>query len=154
MNVEELRGLECLEALDESELNRLVEHMQLQIFTPHYPLFRYGEQARSCFFVLEGDVSVELNLEGERQALAVIHRGELIGSVAAVDGGTRSASCIAGPQGVRIARLSFQELHELLQVGDGLSCKLWMMLLKRIGVDLYRTELQWSKKSLKPISYK
>ena len=145
MNVAELRGLEPFSDFDETELSRLAHCMQLQEFTPLYPLFHVGDPARSCFLLIKGEVTVELESEGVRQAVAVLGRGELIGLVAAIDGGTRSATCIAGPDGARIARLSYDDLERLLQQNDAMSCKLWSILLNKISQNLYEMELKWAR---------
>jgi CRP-like cAMP-binding protein len=74
------------------------------------PLFADGDVADSAYFVLEGEVSVGRN----GRTLAILGPGGMLGLVACMDGGRRSASVVtSGPARLlRLARRDFEALFE------------------------------------------
>lgn len=72
------------------------------------PLFAENEAADAAYFVLSGELTVGRN----GKTLATMGPGSLLGLVACIDGGRRTASCItAGP--VRLLRLSDSDFDSL-----------------------------------------
>jgi len=63
---------------------------------PGQILFQHGDAANSLYFILEGDLSVCLFANDGRQlGLNVVSEGNLLGEIAVLDNGPRSASAIA-----------------------------------------------------------
>lgn len=63
---------------------------------PGHILFQHGDAANSLYFILEGDLSVCLFANDGRQlGLNVVTEGNLLGEIAVLDNGPRSASAIA-----------------------------------------------------------
>ncbi len=63
---------------------------------PGQILFQHGDTANSLYFILEGDISVCLFANDGRQlGLNVVAAGNLLGEIAVLDNGPRSASAIA-----------------------------------------------------------
>ena len=58
-------------------------------------MFRQGDAADGCYIVAEGRVRVALGNDGEGEQLAMLGGGEVIGQMALLDGGKRSATCTA-----------------------------------------------------------
>lgn len=72
------------------------------------PLFAEGEPGDGAYFLLEGEVSVGRN----GKTLANLVPGTMLGLVAAIDAGTRSASCITtGP--AKLLRLTSRDFDSL-----------------------------------------
>lgn len=80
------------------------------------PLFSEGEDGRSMFLVRYGSADISIRMPGEqrRHRVGTASRGTVIGEIAMLDGGTRSASAIAaGP--LTAYELRIDRFAELLE---------------------------------------
>lgn len=76
-------------------------------------LFAEGEEGDAAYFLSRGEVSVSRN----RQPLATLGPGAMVGLIAVIDGGRRSATCVAkGP--ASLLRLSRSDFESLFNAGN------------------------------------
>ena len=111
---------------DSRELGLLESVMQEKHLASGAYLFRQGDVARECFFLLEGSVSVGLEAEGD-----------IFGELALLDGGGRSASCRAGSEGVRVGVLGRTEFDRVFNSGQPFAYSLLDLIAERL-VDRVR----------------
>lgn len=83
-------------------------------------------------FLLQGDVSVELMVEGDSLPLSVLGPGQFIGELSLLDGQPRSANCVALTD-VRAAGLSRTGLQRLVAEQPALAARLMALLATRIA---------------------
>ncbi len=95
-------------------------------------LFRKGDVARECFFLLEGNVFVGLESEGGFQVLAELVEGDIFGELALLDGGGRSASCWVGPKGARVGVLGRSEFDHVFNSGEPFAYSLLDLIADRL----------------------
>ena len=113
-----LRSTRTTFPLSIEDATRVVGVMRLVNFPRGSVLFREGDEAHSNYMLLllEGEVSVETTYASDEEAtpISVLGPGSVIGEMAMIDGGPRSASCTA-VSSVVAAGLSRQGLERLLE---------------------------------------
>jgi CRP/FNR family cyclic AMP-dependent transcriptional regulator len=90
-----LDGLKHFTDFDAAELDALAGVLRPRTLPANARLFRHGEAADGCYIVAEGRVRVALGKDGEGEQLAILGGGEVLGQMALLDGGKRSATCTA-----------------------------------------------------------
>jgi CRP-like cAMP-binding protein len=133
VTADDLYALELFAGLDGSDERKLAGAMVERTLAPGAVLFAQGDPAESCFVVLEGEITVEIAVDGHRrEQVSVLGRGDLFGEVALLDRGARSATCIAGPDGARVAELPRADFDRLYNAGDAFAYRLMDVILDRL----------------------
>jgi CRP-like cAMP-binding protein len=131
-----LRTPHALMSLSLADANCVAQHMRLVNFAKGMALIRQGDDQRADYLLLllEGDVLVDTTADGatDAVAIAVVGPGSIIGEMALLDGGQRSASCIAMSP-VQAAGLSRQGLERLIELHPQVAAKLMVELASRIA---------------------
>ncbi|MGH8443471.1 MAG: EAL domain-containing protein [Nevskiaceae bacterium] len=96
-------------------------------------LFREGDQGDTAFVIENGLLEICRENEGERERIAQLGPGELIGEMSLIDGLPRSASAFARVP-TRLRVLTHSHLDEKLGDADPLLRLLLKMILKRYRV--------------------
>ena len=139
MTPDQIRHLNFFDDLEEKELEILagiLNHRRLQGLSD---VFRKGDVARHCYFVLHGEVEVLVDGPDNRpKQVASLQRGSLFGEIALVDGGLRSASCRAGINGAELAELGREEFDRIFNSGNAFAYKLMDLIGQRV-VDRVRS---------------
>lgn len=111
--VEELDEFPPFRGMPEVVKLALAQKLRLLDFDQVTPLFAEGEPADAAYFVVRGEVMVGR----AGKTLGVHGAGTLLGLVACIDGGSRSASCVAtGP--TRLLRLAEPDFDALFSTGN------------------------------------
>ncbi len=101
------------------------------------PIFAEGEVADAAYFVLSGEVTVG---RGGR-TLATMGPGQMFGLVAAIDGGTRSASCLtSGP--AKLLRLSDADFDALFAAGNKIAFRIVDLVARQLVGHLREATIQ------------
>lgn len=127
MDAHELEFIPLFQGLDEREFASLASVLSEKTLEPGQVLFNVGDKAWACYIVVSGTIDVELPSEqpgGDVHHLATLGVGELLGEVCLIDGGRRSARCVAGPAGARLAQLSRPEFDQIFNAGNRLAYRL------------------------------
>ncbi len=137
MTPAQLDDLGLFEGLEPASKSALAQALRERSLVAGEPLFAQGDRAHSCFVVLDGQIVVDTEIEGlGRERLSVLGRGDLFGEVALLDGGDRSATCTAGPDGAHVAELVRADFDRLFNAGDALAYGLMDTLLDRLAARL------------------
>jgi uncharacterized membrane protein len=84
------------ELLDDTEREALAQMMDCCEFKAGTALFEYGDPGGELFILLSGEVEVFVeNREGEKIVLAENERGDVVGELSFLDGGSRTATALA-----------------------------------------------------------
>lgn len=91
------------------------------------PIFGEGEKADGAYFLVEGEVSVGRN----GKTLANLPAGTMFGTVACIDQGARSASCVAtGP--ATLLKMSDRDFDQLFQSGHRFAFQIVDLLARQL----------------------
>lgn len=93
------------------EVERLVERGQVLELSPGDKLIRRGRVSRNVYVVLGGELEVRLG----GRTVASHGNGEVVGEVAFLLRGKRTADVNAGQHGARVLSISEQSLHHLIE---------------------------------------
>ena len=125
MDATRLAVLPIFESLDLRQRQSLAQAMTERSYLPGEAIFVQGDKAWSCFILIEGSVTVRGRAGEQRErTLATLGGGELFGEVALLDGGRRSASCVAGPEGAALAELARPEFDMIFNAGNQFAYRL------------------------------
>ena len=90
-----VRGLKLFEGFTNGEIDVLMGVLRPERLQAEDPVFVQGRLGNACFVVVRGSIRVTLGLGANAQEVATLGQGTLFGQVALIDGGCRSANCIA-----------------------------------------------------------
>jgi hypothetical protein len=107
-----LRRVKILSDLDDQQLARFVQYMEVIKFPQFREVVKQGEQGDAMFLVLEGEVRVRLMIAGKETTLATLAAGEFFGDISLFDHGPRSADVVANSECVllKVSVAGFQRL--------------------------------------------
>lgn len=134
-----LRSAEALAGLSEADARRIVAYMRLIKVSEGQVLTREGEAATNGFMllVIDGEVTVEGITAGRAEpvVLSVLGPGHLIGETALLDGGPRTATCVATTPLIG-AGLSRNALRRLLTADPEVAARLLAAVGRRMAERL------------------
>ncbi|MCB9539456.1 MAG: cyclic nucleotide-binding domain-containing protein [Myxococcales bacterium] len=137
MTPEEFDGLALFGQLGAAQRATLAQTLRPRDLDPGDVLFVQGDVADGCYLVLDGAIGVEAEIPGHGiERLATLRRGDLFGEVALLDGGLRSATCAAGPDGARVAELARADFDDLFAAGNPLAHAVMDIVLDRLAQRL------------------
>ena len=132
----------ALVELSQADARVVVNYMTPRRFPAGTVLMREGEVEDADFMllVLDGEVTVENSIHGddETMVVSVLGAGSLIGEMGLLDGGKRSATCIASSQ-VHAAVLSRTQLTSLVASEPPVAARLLLAMSKRVVDHLRET---------------
>ena len=93
LTIDEIARIPFFNDLSDADLKILSEMLDLYYYDEDKYIFKEGEVQDSLFFIMEGSVIVLKNTEdGRREQLAQFNAPQVIGEMALISPGTRSAS--------------------------------------------------------------
>jgi CRP-like cAMP-binding protein len=128
-----LRGVELFDGLNKSELTEIGSICQKRVFEKGDLLAIEGQIGNDLFIVVDGVVEVEINSTNDPPEVVVnLGTGQIIGEMALVDQGPRSATvrAIHTPTTVQVIR--FDAFHELCRKNT----KIGYMVMYNMAADL------------------
>ncbi len=120
-----------LSAVPRAALARLVAACPVEAPAPGALLMEQGVEGDFALAVLAGDVRIEVSGDLGTAVVARLGPGELVGELAAVAGGRRTASVRAG-DGLRVLRLERTRLMEVLADAPDLALAVIAALARRL----------------------
>ena len=95
-NVMMVREVPIFGLLDEEESTSLAQMMDLREFKEGETIFEFGDAGAEIFIVRSGQVEIYVeNPDGEKVVLGENERGDVIGELSFLDGGSRTATAVA-----------------------------------------------------------
>ena len=116
-----------LDNFTDENINSLVNFLDILPFSKNDVLIKQNEEASWAGFVLDGDMGVEINIgdDGATKKVATLGTGAIIGELAVLEGGKRTATCIGEEKGGVIGAISFDSLDTLHEEDPELAVKLF-----------------------------
>jgi CRP-like cAMP-binding protein len=110
-----LRGVPLFSALAPEDLQRLSSTMIERSYATGEPLVREGDVGDELIVIVEGGVEVIRDIDGEHRVLRRYEKGDHIGELAVLRQGTRTATVVADPPGVRGLVLGGEAVKAILR---------------------------------------
>lgn len=127
-----LARVPLLSGLEPSELERIAQVAIPRSFPKGSRIFHEGDQSDACYVIRSGEVRVTReHPDGRAIALATLGPGELVGELAMLDGGVRSAS-VETLSEVELLAVSAADMKGLLERNAQITAKLVVALTKRL----------------------
>jgi CRP/FNR family cyclic AMP-dependent transcriptional regulator len=129
-----LRGVDLFEGLTDQELDRVVQICRERRFSLGEIITKEGAEGNELFIITEGFVEIVL---GERSTIAArvvvsLGPGQIIGEMALVDQGPRSASVRATTNPTVVQAIQRADLEALFQQ----ETRIGYMIMRNLAADL------------------
>lgn len=120
--------------LDHNHRIRLAAQLRQRVYEPYTSIVSAKDEGNEMYLVQDGTVEVwsdpdnpgELPMQPQRAA--ILKPGQIVGELAMIDQGARSADLISGPEGATVLALSRKRLLALLEDDPELGTRLmWQM---------------------------
>lgn len=112
--VDLFKGVELFHGLNDDQLARLAAITRLEEFTDGDVVFRKGAQGHTLYVIAEGQVEVILgDVPDMTQTAVFLGRGQIVGEMALVDYGERSATIRCASAQAQLAVLQRDEFERL-----------------------------------------
>ncbi|KAM6463028.1 cGMP-dependent protein kinase 2-like isoform 2-T4 [Liasis olivaceus] len=110
-----LRGVKPLQGLSDAALSQLLDSSEERTFTPNEVIIQEGDEGRAFFFILNGEVEVTRNVDGQEEHIRVLKAGDHFGELSLIRNIRRTASCRAQDEVtcIAVAKEDFQELSPM-----------------------------------------
>jgi len=136
-----LKSVELFSALSPADADALAALAQEEVFQKGQTVFRERDPGGKLYLVLTGVVDVsKAGNGGAPMALARLGRGEILGEIAAFDGGPRSATAVAGVVAeTHLASWDVAAFHRYLSARPQAAVLILTGLLRKLGARLRQT---------------
>jgi len=130
-----LRRVKILADLDEPQLERFVQFMEVHQVQQWAEIVKQGDHGDAMYLILEGELRIRMMIAGKETILTTLGIGEFFGEISLFDHGPRSADVVANKDStlVKIAASAFEKLNReapelaapfLLAVGKTLAARI------------------------------
>lgn len=127
-----LARVPLLSDLEAGELERIAQVAIPRSFPKGARVFHEGDQSDACYVIRDGEVRVTReHSDGRAIALATLGPGELVGELAMLDGGVRSAS-VEALTDIELLAVSASDMRGLLERNADITTKLVVKLAERL----------------------
>jgi CRP/FNR family transcriptional regulator len=127
-----LARVPLLSGLEPAELERIAQVAIPRSYPKGDRIFHEGDRSDACYVIRSGEVRVTReHSDGRAIALATLGPGELVGELAMLDGGVRSAS-VETLTDVDLLAVSAADMKGLLERNAHITAKLVVALTKRL----------------------
>ncbi|MDZ4717778.1 MAG: SpoIIE family protein phosphatase [Roseiflexaceae bacterium] len=120
---ERLRNVSFFMRLSEADLEQIAEHIVERRLSTGEVLMREGDPGKSCFVILSGTLEALTYLGGKELVLEVRQAGQIMGEMALIDRGLRSATVRAATDSV-LAELDEQSFFALMHADPQVALEL------------------------------
>ncbi len=136
-----LKDIEVFSDMDEEDLAALVRVLRRLVALPGETLFRRGERTRTLFAIVEGVVDIiEPTPDGRNVPLASLEAVDVMGEVALLDGGPRTAAAVARLPTTCVT-LDAAGLEQLLHDRPEAARKLMLRLARNLAARMQRAKV-------------
>jgi CRP-like cAMP-binding protein len=113
MDVQILKNVELFRGLDEEQLRQIADISEEQVYQDKAVIFNYGSDGDALYIISAGQVAIQTpESSGAGEAAVYLGEGQIVGEMAIIDQGKRSASVAAVGETVlyRITSTDFTDL--------------------------------------------
>lgn len=130
--IEKIEAVDLFSNLQDTIRRDIAQQIKIVELAPNEILVRQGEDARSLYFLLEGRLSVILKDEsGAERVVADLPKGSIVGEIALVVGGRRSAT-VVGAEASTLGVLTAAALTRLMKLHPVVASSIVSMASRRL----------------------
>ena len=127
-----LKSLDLFSELDDKDIEIIAQAVVEKEFAPHTVLIEQETDPDVAYFIYEGGAKVfRLTEEGDQVNLSICGPGEIVGEMALIDQGARSASVEALGK-TKVLTLSGQDFKKIVSTHPQLAYRLLVILTNRV----------------------
>jgi selenocysteine lyase/cysteine desulfurase/CRP-like cAMP-binding protein len=126
-----LRDSSFFSAFTGEELRRVLRRLRERAVPAGEVVIREGEDGGWCFLIAEGTIDVTVSRSRGTARLATLGPGKVVGEIALVDRGPRSASCSAHEDAV-ILELHAEDLDALAAEDPSVDARIWQAINRNL----------------------
>ncbi len=144
MNLEELKSIAVLRAMDADALTRLATALEDKRYGDGELVFAEGDPGDSMYFIIKGQVRIEKRAASSGAAdktLTVLDAGDYFGEMALLDQKPRSASAVVSGS-ARIMRLSKTAFDQLQESGSAAGMSVLFAMVRTSSERIRRLSSQ------------
>lgn len=131
MNIELLKNISLFQGLDQEDLQRICNSIEIQELSDGETLFHEGEEGDLAYIIQEGEMEILKNTHGRETLLSVRAKGEVIGEMALLEKMPRTATVRARSE-VILYVLKKEELDRLVKSSPSAMQSLFQTILRRL----------------------
>ncbi len=141
--LELMRTIALFDGLTDSQLQRLIDISDEVIFDDGDIVFEQGESGDTLYFVTEGQVEVRLRKSPKQpeRTQVFLGRGQLIGEMALLDKGPRSATILCSRDRTVLRRLSHAAFNELCRADTAIGFVIMRNMARDLSFKLRHSNL-------------
>lgn len=122
-----------LNVLNDEELERLIPMLTERSFRPRQVLFSAGDPAERVYLLLKGRVKIyQVAENGKEIILDIVGKGDVVGDMAVVEAGERTASAQAIDETVAVS-ISWEDFSHLIQQSPKLGFAMMELMAHRLA---------------------
>jgi CRP/FNR family transcriptional regulator len=122
-----------LNVLSDEELNRLIPLLTERQFKPRQVIFSAGDPAERVYLILKGRVKIyQVAENGKEIILDVVGKGGVVGDMAIVEDGERTACAQAIDEAMAVS-ISWEDFSHLLQQSPRLGFAMMELMARRLA---------------------
>lgn len=122
-----------LNVLTDEELERLIPHLTERRFKPRQVIFATGDPAERVYLILKGRVKIyQVADNGKEIILDVAGKGDVVGDMAIVEDGERTATAQAIDETIAVS-ISWEDFSHLLQQSPRLGMAMMELMARRLA---------------------
>jgi small-conductance mechanosensitive channel len=113
-NAERLNNVPIFAPLSDDETERLAHAAKTRIFAPGEPIVRAGQEGKSMFVIVRGQVDVEVTENGSQRTINTLGENDFFGEMSLLTGAVRTATVIATEETevLRIEKAALKPIFE------------------------------------------
>jgi len=145
LTINETAKIPFFNDLSDENLKFVSQMLELFFYEKNKFIFKEGEIQDSVFFITEGSVAVLKNAEkGQQEKLAEFSAPQVIGEMALISPGTRSATIVALTS-VYVVRFSCASFEKIIKTKPDLAINILRKAGNTVSTRLKKTNLSYIK---------
>lgn len=137
-------GTPLFQGLNEAQLKDLADLTEEMVVPAGEVLFEQGDKADAMYVIARGAVHVLVNIDGKQELVDVLGGGDIIGEIALMVGGERTAT-VRAATALTLGRIARDAFQHLMSTQPTLKESVWSAVLRRSFDNAVRQEERFSE---------
>lgn len=135
IDIRSLRRVKLLSYFSDEQLERFTQFVEAEQMPQRAVIVKQGDCGNAMYVILEGELSVRLNVGGLETQLATLGAGDFFGDFALFDHGPRSASVVASTSCL-LLKISVEAFEKMSQQATDLATPILRAIAKTLAARI------------------